>query len=156
MAKKYFKNNPSATVYYEPISGLYLVNEIPAVLDYDPQRHRDIAAAIKSGRIIEVSEAEFEAITGEIVEAKPSKKAKAKEEPIVDETPAGEDEGEDDEDSDDEETQSPLEGLTKEGMMAWAEEQTFVSEADLNEAKKIKSKEKLQKYLQELLDLENN
>jgi hypothetical protein len=148
--KKYFKNNPAATVFYDTETGLYLVNEKPSLLeDYHPGKHKTIAEAVRVGRIVEVTEKEYlESL--ELSEV-PKNKKKAK---IVE--VEGETEGTDMGEPTEEETEtSPLDALTsKEALITWAEEQPFITEDELNEAKKLKKAKEVRAYLQELWDFD--
>lgn len=140
MAKKYFKNNPAATSFYDVPSELYLVNDQIGVLEnFNPVKHKEVAQALRDGRIFEVSEKDY------IAQQEGLELVEEEQAPEVDEFTV-----------DEEETEVlPLEGKNKEELMAWAEEQTFITEEELNEAKKLKKAKELRAYLQDLLDFEN-
>lgn len=144
MAKLYFKNNPQSTIFYDTESGLHLVNSIPGEVDYKPGIHSKITEAKQTGRIIEITEKEYKALLSEA-------------EPEVEETT---EEVEDEETTGDEELGEPslkdqVEALSsKEDLIVWAEEQSFISEADLLSAKGIKKLKELKAFLLELIELE--
>lgn len=138
MAKHYFKNNPNRQVFYDSESGLHIVGATPVVFEsYKPGIHKKIDEAVREGGIISLTKAEYEANLKSTEDEEVDVKEKG--EPV-----------DDDDDDDDNVIPNPLEGKTKEEMLTWAEEQTYVSEDQLNEAKKIKKKDELFDFLTEI------